>query len=430
MSEKNSSARIIVRDFSCIKFAEFEPKELNIIIGEQGSGKSVLSKIIFFLNDLLYTELFNTRQNSDTLENIERIKRNFKLWFPQSAWGKKKFEIQYLSGDIEISIKRKGLGKVSSQELSIVFSEKIKELIDIFHKKRNDIELQNIQETPEEPIFFKFMSLNFELNRYIDDQLEKLSNFKSFKSQLFIPAGRSFFTSLGKAISAFERSGMIDPITMRFGELYLSARQRISGQKIYYHDTDAPSGISDAMKVFFEGELIFKEEEEYIQTADGRNIPLPFLSSGQQELLPLWLSIEEAYFRYREFSIFIEEPEAHIFPETQSLLVEKLISVLKKNRFHSSIVITTHSPYVLAKVNNLLKAQIVGKKKGKSKRVSNIVPKESWISPDAISANTIKNGELVSIIDEEGLIDSDYLDEISSHISEEYMNLVEIELSK
>jgi len=46
-------ARLIVENFSCIHHAELETAALTILIGPQASGKSVLSKLLYFFNDVL-----------------------------------------------------------------------------------------------------------------------------------------------------------------------------------------------------------------------------------------------------------------------------------------------------------------------------------------------------------------------------------------
>jgi len=250
--------------------------------------------------------------------------------------------------------------------------------------------------------------------------------------QLFVPAGRSFFTSLAKAIPVFERSGMLDPITVRFGEFFLSAKQRLGGARSYiYPEPRRNAEVKSSMENFFGGKIVFRRDDEFIETKDGRLIPLPFLSSGQQELLPLWFSIEQAALHDRDnFNLYIEEPEAHIFPTTQNLLVESLSAYLIGGKKNANIIMTTHSPYVLSKINNLIKAAVVGAKRGKASAVSEVIPRSAWMEPSAVSAYALQSGKLVPLIDQEGFIDSDFLDGVSGAIAEEYMRLVDIELTQ
>ena len=48
-----------------------------------------------------------------------------------------------------------------------------------------------------------------------------------FHAQTFVPAGRSFFTSMGKAVTAFERGGLLDPVTVAFGRLFTALREAV-----------------------------------------------------------------------------------------------------------------------------------------------------------------------------------------------------------
>ena len=48
--------------------------------------------------------------------------------------------------------------------------------------------------------------------------------------------------------------------------------------------------------------------------------------------------------------LVIEEPELNLFPSTQHFLIDWIIKKVRKS--NGSIVITTHSPYVLSVVDN------------------------------------------------------------------------------
>lgn len=66
--------------------------------------------------------------------------------------------------------------------------------------------------------------------------------------------------------------------------------------------------------------------------------------------------------------VYIEEPEAHLFPSAQSLLMDFLIGTMARGREGRSLIITTHSPYIMSKINVFLKAgQLSRRKKGMKK---------------------------------------------------------------
>lgn len=79
-----------------------------------------------------------------------------------------------------------------------------------------------------------------------------------------------------------------------------------------------------------------------------------FASSGQQEVVWI-LNVIFYYLRNNKKAYFIiEEPESHLFPNAQKLIAE-FIS-LARNNGRNQVFITTHSPYILGTVNNLLYA--------------------------------------------------------------------------
>jgi len=194
------------------------------------------------------------------------------------------------------------------------------------------------------------------------------------------------------------------------------------------------------MNELFGGEIKFADDNEYVEAKDGRKIPFSSLSSGQQELLPMWslldfFSEQDAYGiirgrnsrqrRARDL-IYIEEPEAHLFPSAQSILMDFLIGSIASDRSHRSLIITTHSPYIMSKLNVFLKAGQLARRKKRNQDINEIVPRECWLNADSLTASAIVDGRLVNLM-EDGLIDGVYLDKISDEIASQYDMLLEIE---
>jgi predicted ATP-dependent endonuclease of OLD family len=52
--------RLVIENFICIKKAEVQFSEYTVFIGEQASGKSLISKLYFFLRDSVSTSIVSS----------------------------------------------------------------------------------------------------------------------------------------------------------------------------------------------------------------------------------------------------------------------------------------------------------------------------------------------------------------------------------
>ncbi|KOE26849.1 hypothetical protein AI46_06410 [Burkholderia multivorans R-20526] len=250
-----------------------------------------------------------------------------------------------------------------------------------------------------------------------------------FSDQTFIPAGRAFFTSLGRVFAAFDGNNMLDPITTRFGRMYTSYRDP---RFLFGGSRNGPWERS--LYKLLGGVPKRKGEVEYVELDDGRHVPFSALSSGQQELLPLITLLESTVNvpwnlnRAGSNLLYIEEPEAHLFPRSQSTIVELLVQILRDGDSRTSLFLTTHSPYVLSKINTLIKAGVLAMQSDEYRdQVSEITPENTWLLPGDVGAYAIVDGVVKNIIDEDGFVDSEYLDAISSEIESEYSALLAVE---
>ncbi len=126
----------------------------------------------------------------------------------------------------------------------------------------------------------------------------------------------------------------------------------------------------------------------------------------------------------QQSSIFLEEPEVNLFPTTQRELVKYLIQSTYHNeegRTHD-LFITTHSPYILTTLNNLIYAHDCAKN---SEEVKDILAEDYWINFDDVGVWFVKNGTIECILDqEERQIDATKIDEVSQLLNDEFDNLL------
>lgn len=136
----------------------------------------------------------------------------------------------------------------------------------------------------------------------------------------------------------------------------------------------------------------------------------------------------ENYTKTDHCDFFLEEPCAHLFPATQSALVKWLVERINAEGRQNNLYIATHSPYIMTSFNNLIEAGNVYAQKPKAKdALFSIIPENQLVRFDDVSAYIIRDGRVVSLMNEEySLIDADELDAVSDVISREYSQILDL----
>lgn len=104
--------------------------------------------------------------------------------------------------------------------------------------------------------------------------------------------------------------------------------------------------LEDLIRSMFGGnkKIVFKDTEIRVEVANGQNIPLTVLSSGEKHLVRIFLEVLLAGVS----SLLIDEPEISLHIDWQ----ERLISDMQQLSPDSQLVIATHSPSIMAKVSD------------------------------------------------------------------------------
>jgi predicted ATP-dependent endonuclease of OLD family len=182
---------------------------------------------------------------------------------------------------------------------------------------------------------------------------------------------------------------------------------------------------------FLDGVTYYYEDGiDKVKLKNGRTIRLTESSNGIQTTLPLLLAViflsdKVGKKKSSDISIAIEEPELSLFPSAQTELLKYLLELITPLNYH--LTITTHSPYTLTTVNNLIYAYQVGQK---NQSVNDIVPNKLWLNPDDVGAWFVENGTVRSIIDEEHhQIKAEEIDKISEVLNQEYDKIMDLKFS-
>lgn len=425
---------LAIDDFSCIRSGRLELAPVMVLIGPQGSGKSVTTKLLYFFLDTLVRQYSCAEKGLDLDEFKKDAARQFRIWFPPSAWGKGRFNINFTAGPFTVrALRRMSKGSVTD-DVAVTFSDFFNseycELYDSFEAAKNGPTLDS-----SEPSLRRVMEATWRLRERTEQFLSKELEDNFINYQTFIPAGRAFFTSIGRLVAAIEQGSSLDPVTIRFAKLFANLRDH-AGRRMMYGggngNREERQKRERVMTQLFGGRIKFENEMEFVETKDGRRVPFTALSSGQQELLPMWLLVD--FFADRDVGpnrggelFYIEEPEAHLFPAAQSLLMDFLIGSLVSKRARRSLILTTHSPYILAKLNNYLKAGRLGRIKRHASAVAEVVPRENWLTPSRVKAYALGDGSFTDLMDADGLIDASYIDGVSEDVSRTFNELLDIQ---
>ncbi|GBF81500.1 AAA family ATPase [Aphanothece sacrum] len=427
--------KLIVHDFLILKHIELDLTKINIIIGRQAEGKSILGKLIFFFKDFFIKYRASLLKNQTKVQFNKIILQEFKSIFTDYSWRSENFEITYHLHNYWIKVTTDKLSN-GRLKLGLYYSDELakarrKMTISYQKKKEEDSRKYSVDD-------------EFDTFGYLDELLEKnlfnSNNILGFEQPFFIPAGRSFYANLEENIFAFLSSNIsIDYFLKEFGQDYQFTKQ-IYRQKDNF-DKNYLSKINDIVSQIIVGNYVQEDGQDWIYSHKNRKkIKVSNASSGQQEALPMTTLLEILpfiTFAGTSNSIFlIEEPEAHLFPQSQKHIIELIALVFNITDKRHRFFITTHSPYILTAFNNLIQAGNTkkkikerGNKKEELKQLFDIVPENQILDIDDFGVYTLGNGELKSIINQENqLIDTNIIDEVSHEFSDIFEKLVDLEL--
>ena len=127
---------------------------------------------------------------------------------------------------------------------------------------------------------------------------------------------------------------------------------------------------------------------------------------------------------YQSSQLFIEEPEQNLYPDSQKLLVlnliKRLVKANKTGEKDSSIVLTTHSPYVLSVLNVLMSWATAVEKKQDSEELMQMFDLDLLLASEQYSAYYIdETGTFRNIKDAEiPMFSGNDLDGVSDWVEE------------
>ncbi|RFS21756.1 hypothetical protein DVR12_13930 [Chitinophaga silvatica] len=437
-------SKLLVKNFGPIEFVDLDLRNVNVFIGPQASGKSALAKLLTILKaprKFLKTQKLGSPVNdSKIISFIEALEdyniSSFLKKDTEIIFSSELHDVKYSNGQLDYTPKL--LQKIDTiEELNLNFADNknalillIKEITDKFifiNFKVQDI-LDKTDKNTFNPKSAQYLSK--ENTAHIIEVLRKTEMDLSTNTALYIPAERSFINIIkNSSLNLLLNKVPIPKHILAFGA---------EVEKSVIHEIDLS---------FLHENLKYKSVngEDRIFTTNEHSIKLIEAASGIQSVLPILIPVLNHYGSTGHRSFVIEEPELNLFPLAQYELIKKLESTRREaywEDFGSIHTYTTHSPYILSALNNLLfanKVILTGNHSlfRKDERlsfeqhneikdtVSKIV--SSNIHPNSFTAYQICNGRAESILDEEsGLIKNNYIDEASDSLADDFDALLNL----
>lgn len=338
--------RIIIDKLGPITDSEIVFKPFMVFTGESGLGKSYTAllwyNLITSLTPMRLQEFITKKINGSVKEELTFKFKDFRMWLNQNTaaffgylLGNNNFDCQVnyvfeTDDDKPVEMKR-----LHNEDASGFTRYSINGDIDVFPLDLED----------------NVLMMSFSLHGY----LSELCFGKNYLRPLILPPARA----------AFMGANTTSPIGM-----YRDFLAQLD-------DLKTPSRIISPDNQFFvnyiaklsDGEIVLENGSVFLQFESGEKIPVSAAASSVKELMPFLLMLQNGKIRQYN-SLLFEEPEAHVHPKKQFLLMDMLARCCNKGML---IQMTTHSDYLLGRMNQLL---VLGKIREKSMEAFEIFCKE------------------------------------------------------
>ena len=377
--------KVLIKNLGPIKESCIEIKPLTILIGESGTGKSVILRTISMLKwiykRMQYKALFkSTKIKNDALRF--RLKSIIETSLLEDFFNKASYIEFQIDGASFITIKDNSL-KVHYKNIKddVLSIDKIVFLND------------NRSAIPE--ILSSAGGRRAKFSYYTTDMIDN-------------------FLAASKSMKEYNLSTM---------DIALMSKNRVGYKQFYIKNKDTEIKLENASsgeKSLTIMELIIRYFAKEYSFDDNFISIVIELASKQIEVKSLDMlqkRIINSELK-RNLTYLIEEPETNLFPIKQKKILEFLIQTIDTNtKGHTEVILSTHSPYILTSLNNLIYAKELNKNNTIKSDIFKNIGINNMIDLKDVSVYITENGIARNIIDSKtGLIDADAIDGASENI--------------
>jgi len=322
--------RIIIEKFGSVDLFDIVLNDrMTILIGSQATGKSTISKLIFYcrsLKDDLYKYLLNkeklleNNENDNFISFLKDLRLKFVGYFGTTKH-MRNFKVKYYYDynnsenykNITITLKS-GYAQVKfSDDLMRGIHALLKSAINFYNVNNDNVTTSNAFNIAV------WQSQQSQFASALQEQINQL--FSDNTLPLYIPAGRSLLATmsehfrlsaeltLDKLLKDFiERISLLKTqFSQRLDEI-VEDKKRFSSNKIKFEYVKKAILI---IRKILKGDYVCDKEGEKIYFNQDEYVKLIFSSSGQQESLWILLLLFSIILDNYKVFLIVEEPEAH-----------------------------------------------------------------------------------------------------------------------
>ncbi len=316
--------KLKIQKFGPIQKADIEVRDLTVFVGPQATGKSMAAQLLYFLSGVEDTLLGPPGisamiREHDTQWDIGAITNSALYWWlgekltnyvdkgTKLAWGFEHSDDFCISWDDQLHL-----------EVGAAFASRIKSY------------LLGIED--DHPPF-------------------------PYKTQIYIPAGRSLYSYLPPALALLTVRDEQFPGYIRkfYSVLEQAIRDVAKAGKSGLQADPLIKSMQARIRSTMKGDLRYEAHGNVLLKIKGKAFSPQAFASGQMEIWPFFATLQSQVLanKIEKTRFYIEEPEAHLHPGAQLKVLEIIASAVQRG---AKVLITTHSPYVLYAINNFLTA--------------------------------------------------------------------------
>ena len=417
-------SQIKVKNFGPIKsgFAEnngfIDIRKITVFIGNQGTGKSSIAKLISTLS-WLEKQLYRGNLEIKYVKNYNRFIRTYCNYHNLKNYFLPETEIEYVGNAFSFYF----------QEGKLKVFPMIKQL-DLFSNNNS----------PQEYIVPKIMYVPAERNFFsVVKGAEKVKELPQSSSTFFEELERS-------------QQELSESLTLPVGDVKLEFDQKdntlnIIGSDYKLNISESSSGFQSFIPLFLVSRNIALsigqnqdssqselsgEEQKRLKIEIERILSNDNLS---EDLKKAALEVLSSKYKNECFLNIVEEIEQNLFPKSQKDVLYKLLEFANLTE-GNTLILTTHSPYIINYLTLAIKGYQVLQKiidlpnsNLLKEQLENIVPQVSCVSDeDSIVYELTETGEIIKLSTYEGLpTDENYLNTFLADTNNLFDDLLEIE---